>query len=82
MSTVLFNDVDGLSERDRVVAELAARLALHTDVDPELVNSLGLGDDQLKQLKDAVSAFEKHLAQQSPTLTSLLASSLKSKCCS
>jgi hypothetical protein len=80
--TTLFNGFDMFSTRDRAVAELAARIALHADIDAKLTDSLELSGEQLKRMKAALATFERELSQQSPTLSSLLAATTKSKCCS
>ena len=78
MTTTLFTPIDSLTERERAVAELVARFALHAEVDPALASQV----PESPALRQAIERFERQLAQQSPTLSNLLASTAKSKCCS
>ncbi len=77
-TTTLFSQIGSFSERDRAVAELVTRLALHVEISPALADQVG----EHRALKDEVDRFERQLAQQNPSLTDLLASTTKSKCCS
>ncbi len=81
MSTT-FNQIAGLSQREQLVAELVARVVLNADLPSELTKALGLQDASVKQIKEALTSLEKKATQQSATLSSLLASTSKSKCCS
>lgn len=81
MLQTIFDQCPYMSERDRSIAELATRLALRAPADHGLVAILGMKDEQVKQVGEAIANFEKQLTQQNPTLSSLLASATKSKCC-
>lgn len=82
MSEAIFSSVQTFSGRDCDVAELIARLALNIPLVEGLTTRLGLDDAQVQKLRTDITNFERMLSKQNITLSALLASTAKSKCCS
>lgn len=76
-----FSDAAFFSDREKSLSQLILQLALHAEVDANLLNGLSLDDGHVSRLKAAIACYERELSNANPTLSSLLASKLKSKCC-
>ncbi|RZI44835.1 hypothetical protein EGT07_05360 [Herbaspirillum sp. HC18] len=80
--TNIFAEIGGLNARDQAIAQLVLQMAFHVETDNALVKDIGLDSQQLTKLKEKVGQFERDLSNSSPTLSSLLAKTTKSTCCS
>jgi hypothetical protein len=80
--TTLFSEIGGLNAREQALSQLVLKLALHADGTCNLAKEAGLDDKQLNQLKEGIAKFERDLSSADPTLSSLLAKTVKSTCCS
>ena len=78
----IFTEIEGLDAREQALSQLVLQLALHVEDDAGLAKVVGFDDKQLRQLKDGIANYERELSNASPTLSSLLAKTVKSTCCS
>jgi len=78
----IFTEIGGLTVREQALSQLVMKLALHADDDDNLAKAIGFDDKQVKKLKDGIAQFERDLTNADPTLSSLLAKTVKSTCCS
>lgn len=78
----VFSEIGGLNAREQALSQLVLQLALHVDADDELTKNSGLDNQQVGTLKELIGKYERDLSTASPTLSSLLAKSAKSSCCS
>lgn len=81
MEITAFNESTLLSERERALSQLVLQLALHEEVRDDLIQYLGLSNEQLHIMKAAVAVYEREQAKKNPTLAQLLGGVVKSKCC-
>ncbi len=81
MEITAFNESTLLSERERALSQLVLQLALHEEVQDGLIRYLGLSNEQLHIMKAAVAMYEREQTKKNPTLSQLLGSVVKSKCC-
>jgi hypothetical protein len=78
----IFAEICGLNAREQAISQLVLQMAFHVDADSSLAKEIGLDGSQLNNLKEKVGQFERDLSNASPTLSSLLAKTTKSTCCS
>lgn len=77
--------LEGLSERENLIAQLVACVALEGEnnaVFSETRDALNLPADSVGTIQKALSKLENHLASTDDSLSDLLANASKSTCCS
>lgn len=77
--------LDGLSERENLIAQLVACVALEgqdNGLFSETRAALSLQADSVGHIEKALSKLENHLASTDGSLSDLLANASKSTCCS
>lgn len=77
--------LEGLSERENLIAQLVACVALEGESNAlfsETRDALSLSADSVGTIQKALSKLENHLANTDDSLSDLLANASKSTCCS
>lgn len=77
--------LEGLSERENLIAQLVACVALEGEsnaIFSETREALSLPADSQGAIEKALSKLENHLASTDNSLSDLLANASKSTCCS
>ena len=77
-----FAQIADLTTREQALLQFLSQIALHTDAQETDVKAVGFDDKQIRALKEGLNQLERGSSSSSPTLSALLAKTLKSSCCS
>jgi len=77
-----FAQIPDLTTREQALLQFLSCIALHAEVEEADVEAAGFDERQIRALKETLSQVERGSSSNSPTLSALLAKTLKSSCCS
>jgi len=77
-----FAQIPDLTPREQALLQFLSRIALHAEGEETDLKAAGFDERQIRALKDGLRQIERGSSSNSPTLSALLAKTLKSSCCS